>query len=49
MPVVELFERFLRDTEKGKRLKAAELLGISRRNLWLKLRKHGISDADLED
>ena len=34
---------------KGKRLKAAELLGISRRNLWLKLRKHGISDADLED
>ena len=34
---------------KGKRLKAAELLGISRRNLWLKLRKHGISDTDLED
>ena len=34
---------------KGKRLKTAELLGISRRNLWLKLRKHGISDADLED
>jgi two-component system response regulator HydG len=34
---------------KGKRLKAAELLGISRRNLWLKLRKHGISDQDLED
>jgi len=34
---------------KGKRLKAAELLGISRRNLWLKLRKHGISDSDLED
>ena len=32
---------------RGKRLKAAELLGISRRNLWLKLRKHGISDADL--
>jgi two-component system response regulator HydG len=34
---------------KGKRLKTAELLGISRRNLWLKLRKHGISDSDLED
>jgi len=32
----------------GKRLKAAELLGISRRNLWLKLRKHGLSDSDLE-
>ena len=34
---------------KGKRLKTAELLGISRRNLWLKLRKHSISDTDLED
>lgn len=34
---------------KGKRLKTAELLGISRRNLWLKLRKHGISDGELED
>jgi DNA-binding NtrC family response regulator len=34
---------------QGKRLKAAQLLGISRRNLWLKLRKHGISDSDLED
>jgi two-component system, NtrC family, response regulator HydG len=34
---------------KGKRLKTAELLGISRRNLWLKLRKHGISDDELED
>jgi two-component system, NtrC family, response regulator HydG len=34
---------------RGKRLKAAELLGISRRNLWLKLRKHGLSDSDLED
>ena len=34
---------------KGKRLKTAVLLGISRRNLWLKLRKHGISDSDLEE
>jgi DNA-binding NtrC family response regulator len=33
---------------RGKRLKAAELLGISRRNLWLKLRKHGILDSDLD-
>jgi DNA-binding NtrC family response regulator len=33
----------------GKRLKTAELLHISRRTLWLKLRKHGLSDADLED
>lgn len=33
----------------GKRQKTAELLGISRRNLWLKMRKHGIADAELED
>jgi DNA-binding NtrC family response regulator len=44
----ECILRALNVTE-GKRLKAAELLGISRRNLWLKLRKHGISDSDLDD
>ena len=51
--VADEFEReyILRalNVTKGKRLKAAELLGISRRNLWLKLRKHSISDVDLED
>jgi len=33
----------------GKRGRAAELLGISRKNLWEKLRAHQISDSDLED
>ena len=33
----------------GKRMKSAELLGISRKNLWEKLRFHGIADSDLED
>jgi transcriptional regulator with PAS, ATPase and Fis domain len=33
----------------GKRTQAAELLGISRKNLWEKLRAHGISDSDVED
>jgi hypothetical protein len=27
----------------------ADLLGISRRNLWEKLRSDGLSDADLDD
>jgi DNA-binding NtrC family response regulator len=30
----------------GKKMKAAEILGISRKNLWEKLRLHGIADTD---
>ncbi len=33
----------------GKRTRAAELLQISRKNLWEKLRQHGISEPDLDD
>jgi DNA-binding NtrC family response regulator len=33
----------------GKRTQAADLLGISRKNLWEKLRAHGISDSDVDD
>jgi two-component system response regulator HydG/two-component system response regulator AtoC len=32
----------------GKRLRAAEILGISRKSLWEKLRMHGISDEEIE-
>jgi two-component system, NtrC family, response regulator AtoC len=32
-----------------KRARAAEMLGISRKNLWEKLRSHNISDGDHED
>jgi two-component system, NtrC family, response regulator AtoC len=32
----------------GKRVRAAERLGISRKSLWEKLRLHGISDAEAE-
>ena len=34
---------------EGKRTRAAELLGISRKNLWEKLRAHGLSDSDFDD
>jgi two-component system, NtrC family, response regulator AtoC len=33
----------------GKRVRAAEMLGISRKSLWEKLRLHGISDAEAEE
>jgi DNA-binding NtrC family response regulator len=33
----------------GKRTRAAELLGISRKNLWEKLRAHALSDSDFDD
>ena len=42
----EYLLRALRLTD-GKKGRAAELLGISRKNLWEKLRGHGVSDADI--
>jgi DNA-binding NtrC family response regulator len=33
----------------GRKARAAEYLGISRKNLWEKLRSHGLSDADIDD
>ena len=33
------------NTTDGKRAKAAELLGISRKNLWEKLKQHKLSPA----
>jgi DNA-binding NtrC family response regulator len=44
----EYLLRALRRTG-GKRLRAAQLLGISRKSLWDKLRAHGIRDLDRED
>jgi two-component system, NtrC family, response regulator AtoC len=44
----EYLLRALASTDGG-RGRTAELLGISRKNLWEKLKLHGISDADLED
>jgi len=34
---------------QGKRARAAELLGISRKNLWEKLNAHGISASDIDE
>jgi DNA-binding protein Fis len=33
----------------GNRGRAAEILGLSRKGLWGKLKAHGISDEDLEE
>jgi DNA-binding NtrC family response regulator len=33
----------------GRRADAAQLLGISRKNLWEKLRAHGITDSELDE
>lgn len=50
---VHVFEReyLLRALQAagGKRVEAAALLGISRKNLWQKLRRHGLLDAGRRD
>ncbi len=33
----------------GKRARAADLLGISRKNLWEKLRQHGLSEIEIDE
>ncbi len=33
----------------GKRTRAAEMLGISRKNLWEKLKEHGVSDVEISE
>lgn len=52
-PALRAFERqyLLRALAagKGQRSRTADLLGISRKNLWEKLRAHDLSDSDLED
>jgi DNA-binding NtrC family response regulator len=55
-PLNAALKRFERDyllralaLSGGRRIKAAEMLGISRKNLWEKLRAHGISDSDLDE
>ena len=42
----EYLLRALRMAE-GKKMRAAEMLGISRKNLWEKLKSHGINDAEV--
>jgi len=42
----EYLLRALRMAE-GKKMKAAEMLGISRKNLWEKLKSHGINDVEV--
>ncbi|MFO0576060.1 MAG: sigma-54 dependent transcriptional regulator [Polyangia bacterium] len=37
------------DATRGKKSNAAKLLGISRKNLWEKLRSHDITDSDTDD
>ncbi len=44
----EYLQRALAFSE-GRKAKAAEALGISRKNLWEKLRSHGLSDSDNEE
>ena len=41
----EYLQRALTQAD-GKRTLAAEILGISRKNLWEKLRMHGMGDGD---
>ncbi len=56
LPLSQSMKRFEREqllgalaASGGKRTKAAELLGISRKNLWEKLKAHDISDSDVDD
>jgi DNA-binding NtrC family response regulator len=42
----EYLLRALESVGTARRQQAAELLGISRKNLWEKLRAHGVHDGD---